>query len=215
MHRPAAGKSVFMGAEIPFQLGITGGIGSGKSVFSSIFEVMGVPVYESDTKARKLYLRNDIREQVTGLMGKEAYLEDGKPDTAFIAEKMFGNPGLREALNAIIHPALSIHYRQWLEKQNHPYVLKVAALLFEADIARQLDFTAVVISPESLRRNRISTRDPHRSASQIEAILRSQWSDEEKIKRADLIVYNDEKHSLIEQAMQLQEMVLKQLDGTQ
>jgi dephospho-CoA kinase len=198
-----------MGDKIPFQLGITGGIGSGKSVFARIFSVMGVPVYESDQETKKLYLRTDIRKQVISLLGEGSYRPDGFPDTGFIADKIYREPGLRNALNAILHPAVALQYRQWLEEQNHPFVLKVAALLFEADIARQLDFTALVISPASLRKERLAVRDPQRSSSQVEAIMASQLSDEEKLKRADFIVYNDEKNSLIAQANTLLEQISK------
>jgi len=201
-----------MADNIPFQLGITGGIGSGKSVFARVFSLMGAPVYESDTETKKLYLAEEIRSQVIDLLGERAYHQDGFPDTAFIADRIYREPTLREKLNAILHPAVAKNYRQWLGKQQHPYVLKVAALLFEAGIAGQLDMTALVISPATLRKERLSVRDPQRSSSQIEAIMASQLSDEEKMKRADVLIYNDEKHSLIEQAYGLEKMVLKVLE---
>lgn len=201
-----------MAGKIPFQLGITGGIGSGKSVFARIFSLMGAPVYESDTETKKLYLAEEIRLQVIGLLGESAYQKDGFPDTAFIADRIYKQPVLREQLNAILHPAVAKHYQHWLRQQQHPYVLKVAALLFEAGIAGQLEMTALVISPTSLRKERISVRDPQRSSSQIEAIMDSQLSDEEKIRQADVLIYNDEKHSLIEQAFLLEKKVLKMLE---
>ena len=200
-----------MAAELPFQLGITGGIGSGKSVFARIFSLMGVPVYESDSETKKLYRHPEVRIQVIALLGERAYQENGFPDTAFIADRIYRDPALREQLNAILHPALAAHYLKWLKNQHHPYVLKVAALLFEADIARHLDMTALVISPKALRRDRLSVRDPQRPSSQVDAIMASQLSDEDKINRADFIVYNDEKHSLIRQAIALQDKVLNLL----
>jgi dephospho-CoA kinase len=208
MHIPAAKKSGFMGNEIPFQVGISGGIGSGKSIFASLFARMGIPVYESDQWAKAQYFNSHIREQVISLLGNEAYKPDGSPDRDFIAGKIYGNPQLRNELNGIIHPAVAKHYRQWLEQQSSPYILKVAALLFEADIARDLDFNVLIISPESLRKNRVSLRDPQRNAAQIEAIMASQWTDERKQELADAVVYNDEQHSLIGQAVQLDKQVL-------
>ena len=202
-----------MGGKIPFQLGITGGIGSGKSVFARVFSLLGVPVYESDTEARKLYLEENIRRQVKFLLGEKAYKADGFPDTAFIAESIYAAPSLREKLNALLHPAVADHYQRWLEQQQHPFVLKVAALLYEAGIAPQLDFTALVISPAALRKERLAIRDPQRPVSQVEAIMANQLSDEEKIKRADWLVLNDEKHSLIKQAQQLQEKVLETIQN--
>lgn len=200
-----------MGTDLPFQLGITGGIGSGKSVFARLFSLMGIPVYESDTEARNLYSEPELREKVIALLGPEAYLSTGKPDTAAIAARIYAHPSLREKLNAILHPAVAMHYRNWLHRQRSPYVLKVAALLYEADIARQLDFTALVISPASLRKKRISLRDPHRPAEQTEAIMANQLSDEDKIKKADYLIYNDEQHSLIAQAAALHQKVLSLL----
>ena len=202
-----------MGDKTPFQLGITGGIGSGKSVFARIFSVMGVPVYESDYETKKLYLHPDIRQQVISLLGEKSYRPDGLPDTGFIADSIYKEPGLRGGLNAILHPAVAVHYRQWLNgQQQHAFVLKVAALLYEADVARQLDFTALVISPASLRKERLAVRDPQRSSSQIEAIMASQLSDEEKMQLADFVIYNDEKHSLIAQAYALKENILKKAE---
>ena len=120
---------------------------------------------------------------------------------------------MEKALKPFLHPPLADNYRKWLEEQKHPFVLKVAALLFEADIARQLDFTALVISPASLKKDRLAVRDPQRSSSQVEAIMASQLSDEDKIKQADFAIYNDEKHSLISQAFLLSEKIKTMLPG--
>jgi len=198
-----------MAGNLPHQIGITGGIGSGKSVVAKIFSLLDVPVYESDTEARKLYLKPEIRNKVENLLGTKAYRPDGLPDTAFIAAEIYGKPNLRESLNAILHPAVGADYQAWLEKQSHPYILKVAALLFEADIASKLDFTALVVSPVSLKKERVSARDPHRPSSQIDAIMENQWSDEKKMALADIIIYNDENHSLIEQVNQLNTRILQ------
>ena len=198
-----------MASNLPFQLGITGGIGSGKSVLAKIFSLLDVPVYESDTEARKLYLKPEIRKQVESLLGTKAYRPDGQPDTAYIAAEIYAKPSLRESLNAILHPAVGADYQTWLEKQSHPYILKVAALLFEADIASKLNFTALVVSPMSLKKERVSARDPHRPSSQIDAIMENQWSDEKKMALADIILYNDENHSLIEQVNQLNNRILQ------
>lgn len=202
-----------MDDKLPFQLGITGGIGSGKSVFARIFSSMGIPVYESDAEARNLYSVPEIREQVIALLGSKSYSEDGRPDTSAIAAMIYKNPEIRVALNGIIHPAVAAHYQHWLKNQHKPFILKVAALLFEADIASGLDYTALVISPETLRKTRISRRDPQRGAAQIEAIMTAQWPDEKKIKLADFIVQNDEKHSLIDQAIALEKLVKNLISG--
>lgn len=198
-----------MAGNLPFQLGITGGIGSGKSVVAKIFSLLDVPVYESDTEARKLYFKPEIRNKVESLLGAKAYRPDGLPDTGFIAAEIYAQPNLRESLNAILHPAVGADYQAWLEKQSHPYILKVAALLFEADIASKLDFTALVVSPVSLKKERVAARDPHRPATQIDSIMENQWPDEKKMALADAILYNDETHSLIKQVNQLNSRILQ------
>jgi len=188
-----------MDAKIPFQVGLTGGIGSGKSVVAKLFQLFDVPFYESDLEAKMLYLQPEIKERVVELLGKQAYDPAGNVDTRFIAKEIYGNSTLRLELNQIIHPAVGLHYQNWLKNQTHPYVLKVAALLFEADIARKLDFTLLVVAPGALKESRILERDPFRSKEEMEKIFQSQWSDEEKRKRADGIINNSEDDSLIGQ----------------
>lgn len=185
----------------PFQVGLSGGIGSGKSTVARIFSMLGVPVYESDYEAKKLYFLPEVRTQIEDLLGSKAYLSPTQIDRKWIAGKLFGNAELREKINAILHPAVGRHYADWLESQNHPYVLKVAALLFEADIYKTLDQTILVTSPIELRIGRIRQRDPQRSEEEIRKIIQSQMSDEDKIALANGIILNDERHSLIEQVV--------------
>jgi len=197
-----------MAIKIPFQVGITGGIGSGKSIVARLFSMYDVPVYESDTEARKLYLMPEIREKVIHLLGSKSYNENMKPDTAFIAGQIYADPVKREKLNSILHPAVALHYQSWLKQQHHPYVLKVAALLFEADIAKHLDYLVLIISTQNLKEERVEKRDRFRSKDQIQKIMESQWNDEKKIPLADSILYNDEDHSLIEQVDNLNRQIL-------
>ena len=188
-----------MDNKIPFQVGLTGGIGSGKSVVAKLFGLFKVPVYESDTEAKKLYQDPKIKRQVIQLLGEKAYQTDGKANTLFIAKEIYSQPEIREKLNQILHPAVGLHYRNWLAHQTHPYVLKVAALIFEADIAKDLDFTLLVLSPAGLRKERVAERDPFRTAQQIDQIFESQWSDEKKKDLADGVIINSETESLITQ----------------
>jgi dephospho-CoA kinase len=185
----------------PFQVGLTGGIGSGKSLVARIFSRLGVPVYESDTEAKKLYLDPEVKAQVVELFGKDAYLETGQPNTGFLASRIYAQPALRTSLNGIMHPAVGRHYKEWLNSVDSPYVLKVAALLFEAGIYKELDMTLLVISPASLRESRVQKRDPFRPGEQIRQIMQAQWTEEQKIPLAQGVLHNDENQSLILQVL--------------
>jgi dephospho-CoA kinase len=197
--------------KIPFQVGLTGGLGSGKTLVAKIFSSLGVPFYESDTEAKKLYFHKEVKASVIELLGKNAYLNKLAINSQWIAARIYENPELRRKLNAIIHPAVEKDYMQWLEKQTHPYVLKVAALVFEANIHKKMNMTLLVVSPVSLRTSRVESRDPARSADQIRQIIESQMSDVEKIKLADGLIRNDEKHSLIEQVLKWDKEILNRI----
>lgn len=184
---------------MPFEVGLTGGIGSGKSVAARIFNLLNVPVYESDTEAKKLYFQADVKLNVINLLGESVYLSATAIDRDLISKLIYKDPKKRTALNDILHPAVATHYSDWVKQQNHSYVLKVAALLFEANIYKSLDFNLLVISPQELRISRIKERDNFRPESQILQIIESQMKDSEKIPLADGLIFNDEKQSLIEQ----------------
>jgi dephospho-CoA kinase len=200
-----------MSGKIPYQVGITGGIGSGKSVVARIFGLLGVPVYESDIEAKKLYLVPAIRDKVVRLIGPKSYNAEGKPDTAFIAAQIYNDTVHRKGLNDILHPAVGAHYKDWLQLQSHPYILKVAALLFEAGIAAQLDATILILSSKSLKESRLAERDSFRPKEQIQRIMESQWTDQKKIPLADYLFYNEEEHSLIQQVMMFHDTMMTKL----
>jgi dephospho-CoA kinase len=160
---------------------------------------LDVPVYESDVEAKALYRDPQVGEAVRKLFGPAAYQESGLPDTRFLAEAIYRDPGLREQLNGILHPAVRQHYGSWLARQTHPYVLKVAALLFEADIARELDFTLLVLAPENERAQRVRLRDSFRPEAEIHRIMEAQWPDDKKIALADGCFFNDGKQSVLQQ----------------
>lgn len=194
-----------------FQVGLTGGLGSGKSTVAKIFSVLGVPVYESDYWARALYFDPDIKEQIIALLGKRAYINERQIDSAWISETIFSSPPLREKLNAILHPAVARHYQNWLLAQTHPYILKVAALIFEAGIHTHMDMNLMVSSPAGLRKSRVLKRDPYRDALQTDKIMEAQWSDEEKRKLADGEIVNDEKQSLLKQVLMWNKLIASKL----
>ncbi|MDP2386645.1 MAG: dephospho-CoA kinase [Bacteroidota bacterium] len=186
-------------------IGLTGGIGSGKSTVARIFEVMGVPVYYSDDRAKEMYYVPEIKEKVIALLGKEAYLSDHQIDKKFIANKIFSNTDLLQQINNIIHPAVKKDFAEWATtKQGHIFVLKESALLFETGIYKTLDASILVVSPEQLRAKRIAKRD---NLTEAEVITRfkSQMNDEQKIPLATYIIHNDEECSLIEQTLKIKE----------
>src|SRR5688572_23200533 len=116
------------------KVGITGGIGSGKSTVCGILESLGIPVYYADAQSKLLYYKPGIRQQVIDLLGLQSYFEDGEPDKGFISERVFADKKLLKQLEAILHPAVQSDFEEWVSKlsSNSPYIAKEAALLFEA-----------------------------------------------------------------------------------
>lgn len=193
------------------KIGITGGIGTGKTLISSIFKVMGIPVYDADSRAKWLMAYDpDLGYEVRSLLGDRSFIAEGKPDTAFIAAAVFGNETLLEKLNAIVHPAVGKDFEAWaMEHHSAPYVLKEAALLYESGSYHSLDRIIVVASPIELRLKRLQARDPQRSPEQILSIIDRQLPDAEKISRADDVLYNDGQHMIIPQVLALHEKYLR------
>lgn len=188
-------------------VGLTGGIGSGKSTVARIFETMGVPVYYSDDRAKEMYFVPDVKEKVIALLGKEIYLSETQIDKKLISSKIFSNTDLLHGINNIIHPAVKRDFSDWADtKKSHAFVLKESALLFETGIYKTLDANILVVSPETLRAKRIAKRD---GLTEKEVLLRfkSQMNDEQKLPLAAYIIHNDEVHSLIEQVLKIKESI--------
>lgn len=188
----------------PIQIGVTGGIGSGKSVVCELFSCLGIPVYNADIRA-KWITNNDVqvKEAVTALLGTRAYNSLGKYDTAFVASVVFSDEHLLKKLNAIIHPAVLRDTENWVKKQEKAaYVIKEAAIMNRAGDGNSLSFVIVVEANTDLRIQRILKRD-RRSASEISAIIERQVSDEARRNVADFIIQNNEDSALIPQVMQL------------
>ncbi|KAA3622033.1 MAG: dephospho-CoA kinase [Flavobacterium sp.] len=170
-------------------IGLTGGIGSGKTTVAKMFSELGVPVYIADIEAKKLSNRSKvIRRKLIELLGQEAYI-DNRLNRTFVAEKIFNDTELLKAVNAIIHPKVASHFKRWLKKQQGPYVIKEAAILFENGGYKQCDKTILIVAPKALRIERLLSRDQS-SKAEIEARMSNQWSDSEKKKLADIIIEN-------------------------
>lgn len=194
------------------QVGITGGIGSGKSIVSKIFQILKVPVYDADARAKSLMSKDDfLRSQIISLLGREAY--DGQLiNRSWIAKRVFNDKSLLDQLNSLVHPAVARDYRYWVSTHtDRPMIIKEAALLFETGLDKQLDRVIVVFAPESMRIERVLKRDSHRTRSDVEAIIRNQQAEEEKIAKADFIIANDEKEPVIIQVLEVRQKILAEV----
>lgn len=189
-------------------VGLTGGIGSGKSTVANFFKELGVPVYIADLEAKKLMgTSSDIRRDIISVFGADAY-ENNLPNRQYLAEIVFENPEKLKQLNAIIHPAVGKHFDDWYHKQNAPYVIKEVAILFENGGDKQCDLIITVTAPKEIRIERVLKRD-QTTRKAIEARMQNQWSDKEKIKKSDFVIENitiDNTHQIVEE---LHRMILK------
>lgn len=194
----------------PLQVGVTGGIGSGKSVVCRIFHSLGIPVYDADSRAKKLMTTDGILvEQIKKEFGTLSYLPDGSLNRAYLSGEVFGRADRLKVLNSLVHPRVAVDYADWVrEHESFPYLIREAALLYEAGVAPTLGKTIVVVAPEDLRIRRVLARDPHRNEADIRKIMNNQLPDEEKMRRADHIILNDEQHPVIPQVLDLHEAFL-------
>ena len=195
----------------PLKVGITGGIGAGKSTVSRIFSALGIPVYDADKRGRILTdSLPGIKEKIIREFGVDAYKE-GLLDRPYIAGKVFNNPDRLALLNNIIHPEVDRDFNAWCgEQENNPYILKEAALLVESGSYRDLDKLIMVTAPVDTRVERVLKRDPFRSEQQIREIIKRQISDIEKEKMADFIIRNDNTSPVIPAVLSIHEEILKQ-----
>ncbi|MEQ8555960.1 MAG: dephospho-CoA kinase [Cyclobacteriaceae bacterium] len=190
------------------KIGITGGIGAGKSIISRIFKLLGIPVYDADTRAKWLMKHDqELKKGIIRLFGNEAYTQEGLNRT-FIAGQTFRDQAKLDQLNGLVHPAVGNDYVKWEMEQESPYTLKEAALLFEAGSYKDLDLIIVVSAPEELRIERVLKRDTHRSRKDIEAIISKQWPQEKKESKADFVIYNNGKSLVIPQVLSIHEKIL-------
>lgn len=190
------------------KIGITGGIGSGKSTVCRVFGILGVPVYEADERAKWLTNHDPIlRADITRLLGPNAYDAAGQYNRSFVAAQVFTDPALLKQLNALVHPRVFADTARWVEEQaHHPYVIKEAALMNAAGDGNDLDVVVVVTAPESLRVARIRQRDPQRSSTEIQAIIDRQISEDARLKLADFVLVNDEMSLLLPQILRLHDL---------
>jgi dephospho-CoA kinase len=170
-------------------LGLTGGIGSGKTTVAALFHELGVPVYNADVEAKTLMNESPkIRSKLIELFGANAY-SDGLLNRSYIAQLVFKDKEKLNALNRIIHPEVAAHYTAWLSTQTHPYVLKEVAILFELSAEDQFDFILTVTAPKQIRLERVMQRDD-KSADEVLSIMNNQWDEDKKIQKSDFVIHN-------------------------
>ena len=185
-------------------VGLTGGIGSGKTTVASLFERFGYAVYYADPRAKALYHEDaEVHAGVTALFGAGIWLPDGQPDRARISAQVFQDKAKLQALNALVHPAVQRDYLRWkagLEASGYslPFVLKEAAILYEASTHTQLTAVIAVYAPKSLRLARVAARDGAAHAQTLDR-MRNQWPDSRKLGLAHFHIFNDGQHHLIPQ----------------
>ena len=191
----------------PLQIGITGGIGSGKSTVCRIFSTLGIAIYDADSRAKSLMTTDGILiEQIKKEFGVLSFRSDGNMDREYLARTVFQDKEKLERLNKLIHPRVAQDYERWVSEQKNDYILKEAALLFEAKSYQALDKVILVHAPSEIRIKRVLQRDPQRTRQQVEDIMRNQMQDEEKLKLADFSIVNDESRLVIPQVLELHEV---------
>lgn len=190
------------------QIGITGGIGSGKTTVCQLFSALGIPIYDADAAAKRLMTENaELRAGILALFGESAYLQ-GELNRPFIAAQVFENKTLLDQLNALVHPAVAKDTAAWVLEQTAPYVIKEAALLIESGSYKTLDKLIVVSAPEELRIQRVMQRNQLRR-EEVVARMNNQLPESEKLALADYVILNDGEHLLLPQVLQIHLELLK------
>jgi dephospho-CoA kinase len=191
-------------------IGLTGGIGSGKTTVSNMFKDLGVPVYIADIEAKNLMNSSAvIKRKLIDLFGAMAY-QNNELNRAYISSKIFNDKVYLEKMNAIIHPKVAEHFKHWLQKQTSLYVIKEAAIIFEHNTQSQYDAIITIIADKDDRINRILKRD-NTTKDKILSIMKHQLSDEEKVKMSNFIILNDNLEHTKEQVLKTHNSILKTL----
>lgn len=184
-------------------VGITGGIGSGKSLICKIFEVLKIPVYYADDRAKLLMATDEgLINKIKDSFGEISYNSEGELNRKYIAEQVFGNVKKLNLLNDLVHPAVEKDFKRWvMQNADQKYLLKEAALIFESGSYKQLDHVINVDAPENVRIARVLRRDPWRSEGQIKEIITRQMSDDERRKHSAFTINNDGQNLIVPQVL--------------
>lgn len=190
------------------KVGITGGIGSGKSIICHIFQLLGISVINADEVAKNLYYTDiELKKSIINLLGNDIYINN-QLNKALFKKLLFDNKALRQKINELVHPRVQQYINEWMLSQKGPYCIKEAALMIESSSYKHLDYLICVISDEKLRMNRILLRD-NSSKELIKKIQDSQVDDTTRMKYADFIINNNEYTSLITQVLNIHEHLVR------
>jgi dephospho-CoA kinase len=189
------------------KIGLTGGIGSGKTTVAKIFELLGIPVYYADDAAKRIMNEDEeLKTAIQKQFGKDAYDNEGLNRT-FLSARVFTDHAQIEILNSLVHPATIRDAAKWMSQQKTSYTIKEAALIFESGSAEHLDYVIGVYAPTQLRIKRAMERN-HLSHEEVKQRINKQLDENIKIKLCDFVIYNDEQHLLIPQVMELHKKLL-------
>ncbi|MBL7875149.1 MAG: dephospho-CoA kinase [Cyclobacteriaceae bacterium] len=191
----------------PLQIGITGGIGAGKSLVCKIFGILGVPAYDADSRAKILMTTDGILiDLIKKEFGSLSYNASGGLNRAFLSSEVFNQKERLERLNSLVHPRVALDYEKWVvDHAEHVYVIKEAALLFESGSYKALDQTILVTAPPEIRIKRVLERDSHRTKADVERIIQNQLPETEKVGKANHIIRNDDSELLVPRILKLHE----------
>jgi len=191
------------------KLGVTGGIGSGKTTVCKVFSVLGVPVFSADDEARKLQDNDiDLRRKINALAGKDLFTS-GKLDRASLAELIFRNRELLEKVNSVVHPAVFSYFREWVKKQDTPYSIMEAAILFESGASEMMDRVLTVVTPIEERIERV-VNGKRLTREQVTERIMNQIDDETRISKSDYVIFNSENDMIIPAVLGVHKEMLRQ-----
>lgn len=189
------------------RIGLTGGIGSGKTTVAQIFEVLGIPVYYADAEAKRLMNTNtELKNAIIKNFGEESY-KDGILDRSLISSIVFKDPSKLNLLNSLVHPMTMKDGEAWLNAQSTPYAIHEAALVFEAGVNKRMDHVIGVFAPHSIRLKRVMERNKV-NKEDVQNRMNQQMDEEKKMKLCDFVINNDEQQLLIPQVTELHEKLL-------
>ena len=172
-------------------IGLTGGIGSGKTTVAKFIEEMGFPVYFSDDRAKEIVNDDEVlKNRIKELLGDEAYDENGFYNRKYVSGIVFNDDEMRLQLNALIHPAVKIDFENWVENQNSEFVFKETALLFELKLNESCYKSVLVTADDNIRIKRVMDRDG-KTYREVEAVMTKQMPEKDKVKKADFVIYNN------------------------
>ncbi|MFW6310020.1 MAG: dephospho-CoA kinase [Prolixibacteraceae bacterium] len=178
-------------------VGVTGGLGSGKSTVCNVFKILGVPVFEADKVGKELLNKNEkVKSEVIHLFGEEIYNSDGTVNRKKLAGIIFNDEIQLQKINKIVHPEVKIEFEEWLKNQHSSYIIHEAAILFESGFYKLMDFKILVTAPEEQRIKWVMKRD-NLNENQIRERMKRQWPEEKKQKLADVVLHNDNRNLLI------------------